>query len=190
MLFSYCLDSGLTPWWSRVFILILRRFKASWVKMWRGLCPQTWSVTPLFARLATFLVNLAHSLQEQLESAGPGSKNASEHNLDVLSAKLIGLDIENMGRVQESRTKWDRSDSQAAHLPAPRVLYRKFQQDTREEMPQDVLYCGRLMQYLQEQRRKGLTWRRNVVSHEAGRTAQINIKINKAAEKKKTLVDK
>lgn len=34
------------------------------------------------------------------------------------------------------------------HLPAPRVLYKKFQQDTNEEIPHEVLYCGRLMQYL------------------------------------------
>lgn len=29
------------------------------------------------------------------------------------------------------------------------MLYRKFQQETREEIPHDVLYCGRLMQYLE-----------------------------------------
>ena len=39
-----------------------------------------------------------------------------------------------------------------AHLPAPRVLYRKFQQDTNEEIPHEVLYCGRLMQYLAKKR--------------------------------------
>lgn len=38
------------------------------------------------------------------------------------------------------------------HLPAPSVLYRKFQQDTKEETPQDVLYWGRLMQYLSRRR--------------------------------------
>lgn len=35
------------------------------------------------------------------------------------------------------------------YLPAPIVLYKKFQQEINEEMPQEVLYCGRLMQYLE-----------------------------------------
>lgn len=34
------------------------------------------------------------------------------------------------------------------YLPAPSELNRKFQQDTREEIPQDFLYWGRHMQYL------------------------------------------
>lgn len=34
------------------------------------------------------------------------------------------------------------------YLPAPIVLYRKFQQETKEEIPQEVLYWGRLIQYL------------------------------------------
>ena len=36
------------------------------------------------------------------------------------------------------------------YFPAPIVLYKKFQQETNEEMPQEVLYCGRLMQYLKK----------------------------------------
>lgn len=36
------------------------------------------------------------------------------------------------------------------YLPAPNVLYKKFQQDTRDEIPQEVLYWGRLTQYLKE----------------------------------------
>jgi len=38
----------------------------------------------------------------------------------------------------------------AAYLPAPSVLYRKFQQEISEEIPHDVLYCGRLIQYLKK----------------------------------------
>ena len=34
------------------------------------------------------------------------------------------------------------------YLPAPSELNRKFQQDTTDEIPQDRLYWGRLMQYL------------------------------------------
>lgn len=52
----------------------------------------------------------------------------------------------------------------SAHLPAPRVLYRKFQQDTREEIPHEVLYCGRLMQYLQQNANTSRTHSRSRVS--------------------------
>lgn len=36
------------------------------------------------------------------------------------------------------------------YLPAPSVLYKKFQQDTKDEIPQEVLYWGRLTQYLKQ----------------------------------------
>ena len=38
--------------------------------------------------------------------------------------------------------------SNLVYLPAPSELNRKFQQDTTDEIPQDLLYWGRLMQYL------------------------------------------
>ena len=45
---------------------------------------------------------------------------------------------------------WSLEIAYQTYFPAPIVLYKKFQQETNEEMPQEVLYCGRLMQYLKK----------------------------------------
>lgn len=58
--------------------------------------------------------------------------------------KVLSQKLHPHTKIYHTEASW------STHLPAPRVLYRKFQQDTREEIPHEVLYCGLLMQYLQQ----------------------------------------